>query len=141
MKKPPLSRCFKLLVDGFSLITVGENKVPNFPWKKYQTSQISKNDFKRLYEYNGGENYVDKSTGEIIEKRATVGIGIATGYNTIEVIDIDLKVLPTLKDQQDFWNEYTMYLRESIDDFDTKNKEIGIDTIQYCVIKSRIGIL
>ena len=120
MNKPTLSRCFKLLDDGFSLITVGENKVPNFPWKKFQTSQISKNDFKRLYEYNGGETYVDKSTGEIIEKSGTVGIGIATGYNNIEVIDIDLKVLPTLKDQQDFWNEYTMYLRESIDDFDTK---------------------
>lgn len=120
MNKPTISRCYKLLDDGFSLITVGENKVPNFPWKKYQTSQISKNDFKRLYEYNSGETYVDKSTGEIIEKRATVGIGIATGYNNIEVIDIDLKVLPTLKDQQDFWNEYTMYLRESIDDFDTK---------------------
>lgn len=120
MNKPTLSRCYKLLDDGFSLITVGENKVPNVPWKKFQTSQISKSDFKRLYEYNGGETYVDKSTGEIIEKRATVGVGIATGYNNIEVIDIDLKVLPTLKDQQDFWNEYTMYLRESIDDFDTK---------------------
>ena len=120
MNKPTLSRCFKLLDDGFSLITVGENKVPNFSWKNLQTSQISKDDFKRRYEYNGGETYVDKSTGEIIEKKPTVGVGIATGYNNIEVIDIDLKVLPTLKDQQDFWNEYTMYLRESIDDFDTK---------------------
>ena len=42
MNKPTLSRCFKLLDDGFSLITVGENKVPNFPWKKFQTSQPQK---------------------------------------------------------------------------------------------------
>ena len=120
MNKPTLSRCFKLLDDGFSLITVGENKKPNFAWKKCQTVPYSHSDFEKVYEYNGGKTYVDKSTGEIIEIKPSIGIGIATGYNNIEVIDIDLKVLPTLKDQQDFWNEYTMYLKESIDDFDTK---------------------
>ena len=120
MNKPTISRCYKLLDDGFSLITVGENKVPNFLWKRCQSSQLSKSDFLKQYDYSGGKEYVDKSTGEYIEVKPTVGIGIVTGYNNIEVIDIDLKVLPTLKDQQDFWNEYTMYLRESIDDFDTK---------------------
>ncbi len=120
MNKPTLSRCFKLLDDGFSLITVGENKVPNFSWKKCQTVPYSKTDFEKVYDYSGGKTFVDKITGEIIEIKPSVGIGIVTGFNNIEVIDIDLKVLPTLKDQQDFWNEYTMYLRESIDDFDTK---------------------
>lgn len=120
MNKPTISRCYKLLDDGFSLITVGENKVPNFSWKRCQSSQLSKSDFLKQYNYSGGKEYVDKSTGEIIEVKPTVGIGIVTGFNNIEVIDIDLKVLPTLKDQQDFWSEYTGYLRESIDDFDTK---------------------
>ena len=120
MNKPTLSRCFKLLDDDLSLITVGENKIPNFSWKRYQTTKYTKNDFEKAYQYPGGKTYVDKNTGDIIEIKASVGIGIATGYNNIEVIDVDLKVLPTLKDQQDFWNEYTMYLKESIDDFDTK---------------------
>lgn len=120
MNKPTLSRCFKLLDDGYSLITVGKDKVPNFSWKKRQTVAYSKEEFKKAYEYDGGKEFVDKTTGEIKIIEPTVGIGIATGYNNIEVIDIDLKVLPTLKDQQDFWNEYTMYLKESIDDFDTK---------------------
>ena len=120
MNKPTISRCYKLLDDGFSLITVGENKVPNFAWKKYQTAQYTKSDFEKVYEYSGGKFFKDKETKEEVEIKPTVGIGIATGFNNIEVIDIDLKVLPTLKDQQDFWNEYTMYLKESIDDFDNK---------------------
>jgi len=120
MNKPTISRCNKLLDDGFSLLTVGDGKKPNFTWKKSQTKPLSKNDFIKLYEYAGGEFYKDKDTNELIEIKPTLGIGIITGFNNLEVIDIDLKVLPTLKDQQDFWNEYTMYLRESIDDFDNK---------------------
>ncbi len=120
MNKPTLSRCYKLLDDGFSLITVGKNKIPNFAWKKYQTKPYQKDDFEKAYMYAGGKTFTDKHTNDLVEIAASDGIGIVTGYNQIEVIDIDLKVLPTLKDQQDFWNEYTMYLRESIDDFDTK---------------------
>ena len=120
MNKPSISRCNKLLDDGFSLITVGESKRPNFSWKKCMTKAYSKSDFEKVYGYDGGKTWVDKSTGEINEIPPSLGVGIVTGYNMLEVIDIDLKVLPTLKDQQDFWNEYTMYLRESIDDFDSK---------------------
>jgi hypothetical protein len=120
MNKPTLSRCFKLLDDDLSIITVGENKIPNFTWKRYQTKKYTKSDFEKAYDYSGGKTFVDKTTGELIEIKPSVGVGIATGYNNIEVIDVDLKVLQTLKDQQDFWKEYTTYLRESIDDFDTK---------------------
>lgn len=115
MNKPTLSRCFKLIDDGFSLLTVGDKKQPNFSWKKNQSEQIDKVEFERRYNYNGGIKLNDGS-----EMKATNGIGIITGFNNIEVIDVDLKVFQTLKDQQDFWNEYTMYLKESIDDFDSK---------------------
>ncbi|WP_212634852.1 hypothetical protein, partial [Salmonella enterica] len=47
-------------------------------------------------------------------------VGIVTGFNGLEVIDIDLKVLPSLKEQQDFWNEYISFLSDNIDDFDNK---------------------
>jgi hypothetical protein len=41
-------------LDYFSLVTVANDKVPNFAWKKYQTEKISKEDFIRYYEYRGG---------------------------------------------------------------------------------------
>ena len=37
-----LSYSNKLLDTGFSVITVGKNKVPNTQWKIYQTDKISK---------------------------------------------------------------------------------------------------
>jgi hypothetical protein len=113
-----LSYCNKLLDIGFSLITVGENKRPNTSWKQYQTSKISKEQFEKNYNIKNS-SYTD-SEGNTKEIQATTKIGIATGFFDVEVIDIDLKVLPSLKLQQDFWNEYTTFLRESILDFDKK---------------------
>jgi len=49
-----LNKCFKLLDDGFSLITVGDNKIPNYSWKKCQSEQISKENFEKQYNYKGG---------------------------------------------------------------------------------------
>jgi hypothetical protein len=118
MNKPKIERCNRLLDDGFSLLTVGDGKQPNFSWKKCQERAYSKSDFEKVYYYNGGKTY--QRDGETIEIQPTKGVGIVTGYNRIEVIDVDLKVFKTLKDQQDFWNEYTMYLKESIDDFEEK---------------------
>jgi hypothetical protein len=120
MNKPSLERCKKLLTDGYSLLTVGSGKKPNFSWKKKQTEPYTFEKFIIDYNYKGDKSYVDKSTGEIIEIPATEGIGIITGFNNIEVIDIDLKILPSLKEQQDFWQEYTTFLKESISDFDNK---------------------
>lgn len=113
-----ISYCNKLLDNGFSLITVGENKRPNTSWKQYQTSKVSKEQFEKKYNIKNS-SYTD-SEGNTKEIQATTKIGIATGFFDVEVIDIDLKVLPSLKLQQDFWNEYTTFLRESILDFDKK---------------------
>ncbi len=98
-----LSYCNKLLDTGFNLITAEKSKKPIGVWKKYQTEKISKQEFEQRYNLpNVGK------------------IGICTGFWDVEVIDIDLKILPSLKGQQDFWNEYTTFLRESILDFDKK---------------------
>lgn len=113
--KAELGRCKALLDSGFSLVTVGVNKIPNFPWKKYQTEQPKKEDFEKNYNYSGGKF---KSDG--IEIEPTTGVGIITGYNNLEVIDIDLKVFPTLKEQTDFWREYLSFLRDNIVDFNDK---------------------
>lgn len=93
----------KLIDHDLSIITIGDKKVPNVQWKKYQTEQITKTDLERNYNLD-----------------TTKGFGICTGYNNLEVIDIDLKILPSLKMQQDFWNEYISFLKDNIDDFDDK---------------------
>jgi len=113
-----LSYCNKLLDTGYSLVTVGKNKVPNTRWKDYQTSKISKEQFERNYSIKNG-SYTNKDN-EVIEIQETSKIGICTGFWDVEVIDIDLKILPNLKAQNDFWIEYTNLLKESILDFEDK---------------------
>lgn len=113
--KADLNKCKSLLDSGFSLLTVGVDKIPNFPWKKYQTEPPTKQDFEKNYNYSGGKF---KSDGTEIEP--TTGVGIITGYNNLEVIDIDLKVFKTLKEQSDFWREYLSFLRDNIVDFNDK---------------------
>jgi len=90
----------KRLVDnGFSIIPVDENKSPIGTWKKYQT---------------------EARTKEQIDLLNSPLYGLITGYNDLEVIDVDLKVFSTLQEQNDFWNEYLSFLKDNIDDFDKK---------------------
>ena len=101
--KPDLSRCNKLFDDGFSLITVNSQKVPNIRWKEYQTTAMKKDTFENFYNLPSSD-----------------GIGIVTGYADLEVIDVDLKVIHTVKEREAFWNEFLTMLRDNIADFETK---------------------
>lgn len=114
-KKTELGRCKKLLDVGYSLLCVGENKMPNFSWKKRQTVPYTKEEFEIDYNYSGGKFKKDNS-----ELSPTTGVGIVTGYNNVEVIDIDLKIFKSLKEQEDFWNEYINFLKDHITDFEDK---------------------
>jgi len=89
----------KLVDCGFSIIPVDENKCPIGSWKKYQTQARNK---------------------EEIDALNSPLYGLVTGYNNLEVIDVDLKVFSTLKEQNDFWDEYLSFLKDNIDDFDLK---------------------
>lgn len=111
----PINRCLKLLEDGFSIITVGESKIPNFPWKRYQTEKIDPKTFEKNFNYKGG---IIKKDGSEIPK--TEHVGIVTGFNYLEVIDVDLKVFSTAKEQKEFWNEYLPFLEDNILDFHEK---------------------
>ena len=103
-----LERCYRLLDEGFSLITAQADKKPNqLTWKQYQTNAITKDEFRKAY--------ISEST-----TTKTEIVGIITGFNNLEVIDIDLKVFPTLPDQEDFWTELHSYIKDNIDDFDKK---------------------
>ena len=113
--KISLSRCRQLFDHGFSLLTVGENKKPNFTWKPNQVAPLSKDEFEIRYTYKGG---IIKKDGEPLP--ATSNVGIICGYNNVECIDVDLKILDTLKEQQEFWQELLKFFRDNIDDFDNK---------------------
>lgn len=101
--KLPISRINRLIDDGYSVITIGDKKVPNIKWKEFQSRAMSKEEFAKLYDLP-----------------STMGQGICTGYGGLEVIDIDLKTLPTLQAQQEFWKEYLKFLKDNIADFDEK---------------------
>lgn len=111
-----LSKCNKLIDDGFSLITVGENKIPNYTWQKYQSEQITKQELQKRYNYKGGYFYGEPKK----ELPATKNIGIVTGYDYLEVIDVDLKVFSTAKEKKEFYDEYLNFLKDNILDFEDK---------------------
>lgn len=113
--KPDYQKCLKLLDSGFSLITVGDDKIPNFTWKKYQTEIMPVSEFELRYNYQSGIKLRDGS-----EMKPTTGIGIATGYNGLECIDIDLKVLNTITERDQFWKEYISILKDNIEYFESK---------------------
>ena len=49
MNKPELTICNRLLDDGFSLLTVAENKQPNVKWKDLQSNAANKDEFVNYY--------------------------------------------------------------------------------------------
>ena len=48
--KTEIERCNRMFDDGFSLITVGADKVPNIKWKEYQTTPMNKDTFFNFYQ-------------------------------------------------------------------------------------------
>jgi hypothetical protein len=102
-------------LEHFSIITVAENKIPNFTWKKYQTEKITQKEFIKQYEYKGG---IIKKDGQPLP--ATSNFGIVCGFEHLECIDVDLKVFSTAKEQKEFWEEYIGYLSDNILDFEDK---------------------
>lgn len=120
MAKPSLSRCNRLIEDGFSIVTIGDGKVPNIKWKLYQTEPMSKDTFENFYNLP-----------------STKGVGIICGYDSLEVIDVDLKVLTTQTEQINFWDEYTKFLKDNIIDFEKKfvivrTKNAGYHILYKC---------
>ena len=120
INKTPLEECYSLLDTGFSLITVREDKTPNIAWKKYQTKQATKEEFNRNWSMT-----------------TTDAVGIVTGFNDIEVIDIDLKVFDSQEKMDAFWNEYLSFLKDNIQNFDSKfiivkTKNNGFHIIYKC---------
>ena len=127
INKPDLARCNKLLDDGFSLITVNENKIPNIRWKEYQTSAMKKDTF---------ENFYQLPTSK--------GVGIVCGYSDLEVLDIDLKVYSTIQERNDFWSELLSLFKDNFPDFENKiekffNGDIELYEVSAYEIMTQVG--
>ena len=91
------------LLNKYSIITIGSDKIPNFPWKEQQTKKLSP----------------DQMTNQI-RSGNTNGIGIVTGFEFLECIDVDTKVFSTQIEKDEFWNEYYQTLKDLIVDFEDK---------------------
>jgi hypothetical protein len=99
----------KLLASkGYSIIPCKPDKSPDGAWKSNQTKARTVEE-------------VDALNCELY--------GLVTGYNNLEVIDIDCKVITDFHEQKAFWSEFIAFLSDNIEDFykkfvikKTKNK-------------------
>ena len=89
----------KLAGQGYSIIPVDQDKRPIGSWKQYQTSNRSADE---------------------VEALSSPLYGLVTGYNDVEVIDIDLKVIVGLPQQKKWWAEYLSFIKDNIEDFEDK---------------------
>lgn len=112
--KPDIQRCNRLFDDGFSLITVNSDKIPNIKWKEYQTSAMKKDTFENFYQLPNSK-----------------GVGIVCGYSNLEVIDVDLKVLSTVQERSDLWNEFLSMVKDNFPDFEQKIVIVKTRTYGY----------
>ena len=101
MNKPTLDRCNRLIEDGFSLMPVKLDKVPMIKWTELNETALTIEQFEKHYEPAGG-------------------IGIVTGYDFLEVIDVDLKVFSTAQEKTQTWKDLLGLWRANIFDFDEK---------------------
>lgn len=109
----------KLLQEGYSLCTLGKDKVANFSWKPLQTKALTPEEFEKYYSYKGGSYYNNKE-GERIDILPTESIALICGYNDVEVLDIDLKVLETKRERDEFWHDFLNFCDANIDNFYSK---------------------
>lgn len=106
----------KLIQSNLSIIPIRETAKSHKPnlssWAKYKTEVVDELELLRWYSDN-----------------ETTSFGLVTGYNNLEAIDVDSKILPTKKDRDNFVNEYLELLDNHIDDFYKK----------FCIIKTQSG--
>src|SRR5574344_259530 len=89
----------QLLQIGYNVMPINEDKTPRQGWKKYQDEKINNLDeFRSITDY----------------------YALICGFNDVEVIDVDLKVLPSKTERDDFWKNLLAMLDDNIHDFNKK---------------------
>jgi len=106
----------KLAENNLSIIPIKEIEGGHKPnlhkWSEFQNNVVSDDVLKNWH-----------------NDTQTTSFGLVTGYNDVEVIDIDSKILPTKKDRDSFLNEYFNLLINHIDNFYEK----------ICLVQSQSG--
>ena len=92
-----------LLSSGYSVIPIGDSKKPIGSWKANQDRQATADELKTL-----------------LSNPKVAGLGVVCGFNGLEVVDVDLKVLKDKKDQVVFWRSFLGMAKDNIDDFENK---------------------
>ena len=92
-----------LLSSGYSVIPIGDSKKPIGSWKANQDRQATADELKLL-----------------LSNPKVAGLGVVCGFNGLEVVDVDLKVLKDKKDQVVFWRSFLGMAKDNIDDFENK---------------------
>jgi hypothetical protein len=92
-----------LLGSGYSVIPIGDAKKPVGSWKSNQDRQCTQQELTML-----------------LSNPKVSGLGVVCGFNGLEVVDVDLKVLKDKKDQIVFWRSFLSMLRDNIEGFDEK---------------------
>jgi hypothetical protein len=91
----------KYLEGDFSLTVVDDKKASICKWTELQTKKLNKDEFTNIY-----------------SSQKARGAALITGYDNLEVVDVDLKVFSTTPEKEEFWNTLLSLLREAIYDFD-----------------------
>lgn len=108
------SKLIKLIKDGYSVTPLDDKKPVLLGW---QNLHLLEHDIERIT----SDGYVVNTTAD--NKTYTKPInswGLKTGYNNVEVIDIDLKVFSSLQEQNEWFEEFISFCEDNIEDFKEK---------------------
>lgn len=108
------SKLIKLTNDGYSVTPLNDKIPVLLAWQK---THLTPNDIERI----DLEKYVTNTTGKGETYTKTCNAwGLKTGYNNVEVIDIDLKVFSSLQEQNEWFKEFISFCEDNIEDFTDK---------------------
>ena len=110
MIKLDIQKCNNLIERGFSLITATADKIPVGSWKQAQETATDIESFR--------VNYLNPKAK---------AVGIVTGFNDLECLDVDLKVFSTAREKKEWWAEHLSFLEDNI--FNFKDKFVIAKTI------------
>lgn len=84
-----------IIAEGYNCIAINEDKTPKRGWKEYQ----------------------DKPVTSLTE---STHYALICGFNDVECIDVDTKILPSKEERDAFWNSLLSMISDHIDDYAKK---------------------
>lgn len=107
-------KLIKLIKDGYSVTPLNNKKPILLGW---QNTHLLDHDIERIFNDNFVVNTFEDGTSKNYIFNSW---GLKTGYNNVEVIDIDLKVFSSLQEQNEWFKEFISFCEDNIEDFKDK---------------------